>query len=196
MLTVGKSTQGQHSDEKKSSHISFKTSNNSEDIQFYSSSRDEETIIVDTEQSLKMKNDSGGSNISPELLFERRQDQNTGRRSLVGELMKKGAITGAVFVRETGIMGEARSSSSSIRGLGTTEIDVLAPLGAGGEGKVYLGRVKELNQLVAFKQFKVLNNEAEEKKIFQRIKKEMDLVKQLDHPHIVKYFTIHKSNIG
>lgn len=77
----------------------------------------------------------------------------------------------------------------------STEIQVLQFLGSGGEGKVFLGRITELDQLVAFKSFEIVENEEQERKIMEAIKKEMKIVKKLIHKNVVKFYTIHKSNI-
>lgn len=77
----------------------------------------------------------------------------------------------------------------------STEIQVLQFLGSGGEAKVYLGLITEINQLIAFKQFEVVENEEQERKIMHAIKKEMKIVKKLSHENVLKFFTIHKSNI-
>jgi DUF917 family protein len=42
--------------------------------------------------------------------------------------------------------------------LAEAEIEVLKFLGSGGEGKVYLGKITCLDQLVAFKQFQIINS--------------------------------------
>jgi serine/threonine protein kinase len=68
-------------------------------------------------------------------------------------------------------------------------------LGSGGEGRVYLGLISELDQLVALKQFEIVENEDQEVKIMNAIKKEMKIVKKLSHENIVKFMTIHKSNL-
>lgn len=80
-------------------------------------------------------------------------------------------------------------------GLIITKIEILKFLGSGGEGKVYLGRIVELDQLVAFKQFEVIQNEEQEMKIMDAIKKEMKIVKKLSQNNVVKFYTIHKSNL-
>lgn len=84
---------------------------------------------------------------------------------------------------------------NTLGGIQSTEIQVLQFLGSGGEGKVFLGRITELDQLVAFKQFEVVENQEQETKIMETIKKEMKIVKKLSHENVVKFFTIHKSNI-
>ena len=70
---------------------------------------------------------------------------------------------------------------NTLGGLNSTEIQVLQFLGSGGEGKVFLGRITELDQLVAFKSFEIVENEEQEKKIMEAIKKEMKIVKKLSH---------------
>jgi serine/threonine protein kinase len=72
---------------------------------------------------------------------------------------------------------------------------VLKFLGSGGEGKVYLGLITELDQLVAFKQFEIVENKEQEEKIKNAIKKEMIIVKKLCHNNVVKFFKIYKSNL-
>lgn len=65
---------------------------------------------------------------------------------------------------------------NTLGGLQSTEIQVLQFLGSGGEGKVFLGRITELDQLVAFKSFEIVENEEQERKIMEAIKKEMKIV--------------------
>lgn len=78
------------------------------------------------------------------------------------------------------------------------EIEVVKFLGSGGEGKVYLGRIKSeggMEELVAFKQYKVNHLKMNEQRILETVRNEMDLVRKLDHPNVIKYYTIHESNM-
>eukprot|EP01022_Parablepharisma_sp_SALTPOND_P021019 TRINITY_DN3985_c3_g1_i1.p2 TRINITY_DN3985_c3_g1~~TRINITY_DN3985_c3_g1_i1.p2 ORF type:complete len:631 (-),score=82.57 TRINITY_DN3985_c3_g1_i1:7082-8974(-) len=76
----------------------------------------------------------------------------------------------------------------------TTHIEIVGYLGSGGEGKVYLGRITSLNEYVALKQFEVKIDQKEGKKLFDMIAKEVELVKTLNHPNIIKYYKLHRSN--
>lgn len=99
-----------------------------------------------------------------------------------------------MFFRETSLM-PSMISDHPIRRLRETEIDILKYLGSGGEGKVWLGRITELNQLIAIKQFEVIENQKIEAAIMEAVKKEMSIVKSLNHPNVIKFYTIHKSNM-
>ena len=66
-------------------------------------------------------------------------------------------------------------------------------MGRGGQAHVFLGRIVELNQLIAIKQFDVLDNQ--ESKIVEDVRKEMQLVRNLNHPNIVKFYTVHTCNL-
>lgn len=98
------------------------------------------------------------------------------------------------FVRKKELEGTV-GRGDTLGGLLTTNIQLLKFLGSGGEGKVYLGRISELDQLVALKQFEIVENEEQEIKIMEAIKKEMKIVKKLSHANVVKFMTIHKSNL-
>mmetsp|Transcript_27826 Transcript_27826/g.24622 ORF Transcript_27826/g.24622 Transcript_27826/m.24622 type:complete len:118 (+) Transcript_27826:68-421(+) len=98
------------------------------------------------------------------------------------------------FIRKWELEGTV-GKGDTFEGLSNTKIEVLKFLGSGGEGKVYLGRIVELDKMVAFKQFEIVQNQEQEQKIMNAIKKEMKIVKKLEHKNIVKFFTIHKSNL-
>ena len=89
-------------------------------------------------------------------------------------------------------MGSVKSNCT-IRKLKKTNIEIVKFLGSGGEGWVFLGKLTELDQLIALKQFEVISNAEVEKQITEAVKKEMSIVKNLNHPNVVKCFTIHKS---
>ena len=61
---------------------------------------------------------------------------------------------------------------------------------------MYLGRIKDLNSFVALKQFEVIENKKVEEAIMEAVRKEMQLVKHLSHPNVIKFFTIHKSKLA
>ena len=61
---------------------------------------------------------------------------------------------------------------------------------------MYLGKMKALDMNIAFKQFSICNNAELEKKAFDTIQKEINIYSKLSHKNIVKYFTVHKSNIS
>ncbi|CAI2359934.1 unnamed protein product [Moneuplotes crassus] len=98
------------------------------------------------------------------------------------------------FVRKKELEGTI-GKGDTLGGLAVAKVEILKFLGSGGEGKVYLGRIVELDQLVAFKQFEIVQNDVQEKKIIEAIKKEMKIVKKLSDKNVVKFFTIHKSNL-
>jgi len=76
----------------------------------------------------------------------------------------------------------------------TTNIEIIKFLGSGSEGKVYLGKITSLNEYVALKQFELNIDQKEAKKLFDLIAKEVELVKNLNHQNIVKYYKLHRSN--
>lgn len=73
------------------------------------------------------------------------------------------------FVRKKELEGTL-GKGNTLGGLNSAEIQVLKFLGSGGEGKVYLGCITELDQLVAFKQFEIIENEEQEQRIMEAIK--------------------------
>jgi eukaryotic-like serine/threonine-protein kinase len=104
------------------------------------------------------------------------------------------SIVGGSFSRQTHLMGSI-NSSNPIQKLQRTKIQIVKDLGEGGFAKVFLGKILELNQFVAIKQFSVIENKAREEKIIEEVKKELQIVKNLNHPNIVKCFTIHTCNL-
>ncbi len=76
----------------------------------------------------------------------------------------------------------------------TTHIEIVGYLGSGGEGQVYLGKIANLNELVALKRFEVKTDQQEGRRLFDLLSKEVELVKSLNHPNIIKYYKLHRSN--
>eukprot|EP00826_Nyctotherus_ovalis_P042295 TRINITY_DN4331_c0_g2_i3.p1 TRINITY_DN4331_c0_g2~~TRINITY_DN4331_c0_g2_i3.p1 ORF type:complete len:798 (-),score=249.92 TRINITY_DN4331_c0_g2_i3:143-2536(-) len=67
-------------------------------------------------------------------------------------------------------------------------------LGSGGEGRVYLAEILSLNERVALKQFEIKTDQSNSKKIIRTLSDEVELVKSLSHPNIIKYYSLRKSN--
>eukprot|EP00826_Nyctotherus_ovalis_P014883 TRINITY_DN14188_c0_g1_i4.p1 TRINITY_DN14188_c0_g1~~TRINITY_DN14188_c0_g1_i4.p1 ORF type:complete len:327 (+),score=89.82 TRINITY_DN14188_c0_g1_i4:73-1053(+) len=77
----------------------------------------------------------------------------------------------------------------------TTRIEIIKFLGNGSEGKVYLGKIVSLNELVAIKQYEVKLDQSDFKRLIEMLAKEVELVKTLSHPNIIKYYKLHRSNL-
>ena len=61
---------------------------------------------------------------------------------------------------------------------------------------MFLGHLVDLgNQEIAVKQFEVIENKKIEEAITKNIAEEMKIVKSLDHPNVVKQYTILKSKM-
>lgn len=76
----------------------------------------------------------------------------------------------------------------------TTRVEIIKFLGNGSEGKVYLGKIVSLNELVAIKQYEVKLDQSDFKRLIEMLAKEVELVKALGHPNIIKYYKLHRSN--
>ena len=105
-----------------------------------------------------------------------------------------GGSTGGTYSLQKTLMGSMKPDHP-LKSMPQTKIALTKFLGSGGEGKVYLGRINELKLEIAIKQFEVIANPVIEKKIAETISKEMQLVKNLEHPNVVKFYTIHKSMV-
>ena len=77
----------------------------------------------------------------------------------------------------------------------TTRIEIIKFLGGGSEGKVYLGKIVSLNELVAIKQCEVKLDHSDFKRLIEMLAKEVELVKALTHPNVIKYYKLHRSNL-
>jgi len=69
------------------------------------------------------------------------------------------------------LLDQSKNSDNPIKQLKRTKIDIIKSLGKGGQAHVFLGRIVELNQLIAIKQFDV--TEESELKIMEDIRHEM-----------------------
>eukprot|EP00826_Nyctotherus_ovalis_P043265 TRINITY_DN4534_c0_g5_i1.p1 TRINITY_DN4534_c0_g5~~TRINITY_DN4534_c0_g5_i1.p1 ORF type:complete len:546 (-),score=98.47 TRINITY_DN4534_c0_g5_i1:75-1712(-) len=72
----------------------------------------------------------------------------------------------------------------------TTDIKVIKKLGS--VGQVYLGRLVQTNTLVALKQFLVNSNAKDAQITVESLANEVELIKQLDHPNVIKYLGFHR----
>ena len=61
-------------------------------------------------------------------------------------------------------------------------------LGQGAFGKVYMGLNEDTGEMIAIKQIPIGNDEA-----LESLTQEIELLKSLNHPHIVRYLGVHKS---
>jgi hypothetical protein len=71
-------------------------------------------------------------------------------------------------------------------------IRIIKYLSEGGQAKIYLGLIEEIEKIVAIKRYTINHSEQE----MNRIIEECDTVKSLDHPNIVKYFDVETTNIN
>jgi serine/threonine protein kinase len=65
-------------------------------------------------------------------------------------------------------------------------------LSEGAQAKIYLGLIEEIEKIVAIKRY-IINHSEEE---MDRIVEECEMVKNLEHPNIVKYFDVDISNVN
>ena len=194
-------------DEKDSdSHLSLIESSGPDDLKFFNS--DQESPEHPCQNYTESNEKDGSSKETPEKASDSKDDKISKSPTKDAEKIKEKSkndeeeakiakyrpIKKGKFVRKKDLENTI-GKGDTLGGLNTTEIQVLQFLGSGGEGKVYLGLLTELNQLVAFKQFEIVENKEQEDKIKIAISKEMKLVKKLSHENLVKFFTIHKSNL-
>ena len=195
--------------ESNESDLSLAASSNSLNLKFYESSKDTSEIGSGVSS---YQVDGSVSSKDAELESKQSRDQMIKnskakiRRSSGKNVQEKPKSDGkkktseqspikkGYFVRKKELEGTI-GLGNTLGGLQSTEIQVMQFLGSGGEGKVYLGKITELDQLVAFKQFEVIENQEQENKIMEAIKREMKIVKKLSHPNVLKFFTIHKSSL-
>lgn len=188
------------------SDLSLIASSNSLNIKFYESSKDgsDEASHIDnkvdqTASDIKNSDDEFDREDSTDFRNYQEHVSNDktgsdGKPDCKKKNYNNSPIKKGVFVRKKELEGTI-GLGNTLGGFQTSEIQVLQFLGSGGEGKVYLGRITDLDLLVAFKQFEVIENEEQEKKIMEAITKEMKIVKKLSHKNVLKFFTIHKSNL-
>ena len=164
------------------SDISLLESENSQSFKFYQSSQDNGkflnkiyfTLETSTNQGsnkdkhdseakieeIKKKNDSGS-----EGSLERAQTEEIKMEKAKPKAQKSKSYTPikqGKFIRKKELEGTV-GRGDTLGGLAIAKIEILKFLGSGGEGKVFLGRIVELDQLVAFKQFEIVQNEEQEK---------------------------------
>ena len=181
--------------------MSLIASSNSLNLRFYESSK--ESDIEESKFAVDLSNEPDSSAIDEELLGNKEDSFERDAEEIKEEKKKKSRkdsvnyappIKKGYFIRKKELEGTI-GRGNTLGGIQSTEIQVLQFLGSGGEGKVFLGRITDLDQLVAFKQFEIVENDEQERKIMEAIKKEMKIVKNLSHKNVVKFYTIHKSNI-
>ena len=73
------------------------------------------------------------------------------------------------------------------------KIEILKPLGQGGQASVYLGKINELDKYVAVKHYQKDINQEEE---IERIKNEIMRLKKLNHSNIVFYYDLDIETVG
>ena len=67
------------------------------------------------------------------------------------------------------------------------KIEILKPLGQGGQASVYLGKINELDKYVAVKHYQ---KDISQKEEIERIKSEIMRLKKLNHSNIVFYYDL------
>jgi len=75
-----------------------------------------------------------------------------------------------------------------------TNITLIKYLGSGGEGRVYLAQIVSLDEFIALKQFEIKTDQSGFKKTLKMLIKEVNLVKSLSHPNVIKYYSLRRSN--
>ncbi|MFK7742348.1 MAG: protein kinase, partial [Planctomycetota bacterium] len=78
--------------------------------------------------------------------------------------------------------GEASKTAPAMLG----EFELIAPLGAGGGGEVYLARQTSLRRMVAVKRLRT----SEDERSRQRLRREAEVAASLDHPGIVPIYAV------
>ncbi len=74
----------------------------------------------------------------------------------------------------------------------TGKMNKLCLLGGGGEAKVYLVQLEDLEEIVALKQYELPKSKENTKRIYEKIKKEFKMLAKLDHDNIIQYFCIYR----
>ncbi len=72
-------------------------------------------------------------------------------------------------------------------------IEILKPLGQGGQASVYLGKINELDKYVAVKHYQ---KDISQKEEIERIKNEIMRLKKLNHRNIVYYYDLDIETVG
>ena len=67
-------------------------------------------------------------------------------------------------------------------------------IGEGGFSEVYLGTCLKTNEKVAIKKVSLLQKSLKDERTFNKLKMEIELLQKLDHPNIVKYYDVVKTN--
>jgi len=65
-------------------------------------------------------------------------------------------------------------------------------LGSGSEAKVYLVKLKEINEIVALKSYELCKKDFDTGKLYLKIQLEFKMIQNIDDEHIVKYFCLYK----
>jgi serine/threonine protein kinase len=65
-------------------------------------------------------------------------------------------------------------------------------LGGGGEAKVYLVQLEDLEEIVVLKQYEHKNSRSDMQELYKKIKTEFKMLTALDHDNIIKYFCVYK----
>ena len=66
-------------------------------------------------------------------------------------------------------------------------------LGGGSEAKVYLVKLKEIDQIVALKSYELCSKDTSSpEESFIKLKKEFKMIQSIDDQHIIKYFCLYK----
>ena len=118
-------------------------------------------------------------------LYDQIQTQNKSPQTSISELIPDelfsmsgspsgNSVSGREREREKEREGDAgdigdigdKGKESNYEEVDSAEIDIVKYLGSGGEGKVFLGRVKSIGQNVAFKQFQVVKGSHEGMEVF------------------------------
>lgn len=68
-------------------------------------------------------------------------------------------------------------------------------LGNGSEAKVYLVRLIDYSEdLLALKEYEIMTSDKEGVKKYEKLKKEFYMLRQLDHPYIIQYYSMFRPN--
>lgn len=65
-------------------------------------------------------------------------------------------------------------------------------LGGGSEARVYLCRLKDVEELVALKQYDLIIDENNNNATYQSLKKEFNMLRQIHHENIIQYYSIYR----
>lgn len=99
---------------------------------------------------------------------------------------------------QTSLSGSKSASSflrESVEIEYTGELDRLCMLGNGSEAKVYLVRLIDYSEdLLALKEYEIMTSDKEGVKKYEKLKKEFYMLRQLDHPYIIQYYSMFRPN--